>query len=294
MENVFNVQDRITSSIVSTIQPEVQRAEIARAQAKSTNNLTAYDLYMRALAAISPEPTESSINEALILLERAVGADPKFSAAYGLVARAYWTRLMYGWGPFDEANARGYEAAKIAVEIDGDDPVALALGGFGIAYLGGRPEEGLPYIDRALTINPNSLWAWRLGGVVSWMTGRHEKSIQYFGRAMQLSPRDPRSFETYMGISYPYFFLGQYEQAVYWSERALQEKPRYVPALFSRLAALAMEGSHPGEIQNAVQQLKSAMRRPVSISVILSSLPLHSQSDRELFATALRKAGLPD
>ena len=89
VENVFDLQDRITSSIVATIQPEVQRAEIARAQAKPTNNLSAYDLYLRAIAAISPEPTESSINEALVLLERAINADPKFSAAYG-----WWPRLF--------------------------------------------------------------------------------------------------------------------------------------------------------------------------------------------------------
>ena len=77
------------------------------------------------------------------------------------------------------------------------------------------------------------------------MTGRHEKSIQYYERAMQLSPRDAQSFEAYTGISYPYFFLGHYDQAIYWSERALREKPRYIPALLVRLAALAMEGSHP-------------------------------------------------
>jgi tetratricopeptide (TPR) repeat protein len=292
VENVFDLQDRITSSIVATIQPEVQRAEIARAQAKPTSNLTAYDLYLRALAANS-EDTQESNNQTLELLDRAIAADKKFAAAYGLVASAYLNRVMYNWGPHDEAFARGYEAAKIAVEIGNDDPVALAIGGFGIAYFGARPEQGLAYIERALRLNPNYLWAWRLGGMVSWMTGRHEKSIQYYERAMQLSPRDPQSFGSYAGISYPYFFLGQYEQAIHWSERALRDKPRYVPALLSRLAALAMEGSHPGEVQNALRQLEAASHFPVSISGTLFALPLYSRSDRELLATALRKAGVP-
>ncbi|TXL75394.1 hypothetical protein FHP25_14225 [Vineibacter terrae] len=294
VENVFDLQDRITSSIVATIQPEVQRAEIARAQAKPTGNLSAYDLYLRALAAISPEPTESSIDEALTLLERATAADPRFAAAYGLMASAHLNRLMRGWVSSDEAFARGYEAAKIAVEIGSDDPVALALGGFGIAYFGGRPEQGLACIERALTLNPNYIWAWRLGGAVSWMTGRHEKSIRYYERAMQLSPRDHQLFESYAGIAYPYFFLGQYKQAIHWSERALQEKPHYVPALLLRLAALAMEGSHPGEMQEALQQYKSALHFSVSILGVLSLLPAHSPSDRELFAAALRKTGLPE
>ena len=298
VENVFDLQDSITSSIVASIQPEVQKAEIARAQAKPTNNLSAYDLYLRAIAAISPAPTESSINEALVLLERAINADPKFSAAYGWMVAAYSNRLIYGWGSSEETFARGYEAAKTAVEIGNDDPVALTLGGYGIAFFGAffgvRPEQGLAYIERALTLNPNSSMAWRLAGTVYWMTGTHEKSIQYYERAMQLSPRDVQSFVAYTGISYPYFFLGQYTKAIHWSERALQEKPRYTTALLVRLAALAMEGSRPSEAQKALQQLNLATHHPMSMSEILFALPVHSQSDRELFATALRKAGLPE
>ena len=296
MEDVFHLQDRITSSIVATIEPKVLTAELVRAQAKPTSNLSAYDLYLRAVAAIESGPTESLINEALMLLERAVGADPKFSSAYGAMASAHWNRLMIpSWIPIDETKARGYEAAKIAVELGNDDPVALALGGFGIAYLGGRQEDGLAYIERALTLNPNSLLALRFGGAVLWMTGRHEKSIQYYERSMQLSPRDRRAFEAYMGISYPFFFLGQYERAIYWSERALQEKPRYLPALLLRLGALAMEGSHPDEVRDALQQVRSTLHPFVSTSTIRQGFPpLSRSSDREVFEAALRRGGLPE
>jgi adenylate cyclase len=295
MEDVFDLQDKITSSIAATIEPKVLGAEIARAQAKPTNNLTAHDLYLRAVAVFYSEPTESSVSEALMLLERAIDADPKFSSAYGTMASAYWNRLMYGWGSAGEAKARGYEAAKTAVELGNDDPVALALGGFAIAYLGGRQEEGLAYIERALTLNPNSLLALRFGGAVLWMTGRHEKSIQHYERAMQLSPRDPRSFETYFGISYPYFFLGRYEQSIYWSERTLRERPHHGPALILKLAALAMEGSRPDEVRDALQQVLATVHPLLSISIIRQhSPPLSRSSDREVFEAALRKAGLPE
>ena len=295
MEDVFDLQDRITSSIVATIQPKVARAEMARAQAKPTDNLSAYDLHLRAAAAIFPEPSQSSIDEALVLLDRAIAADPKFSAAYGLVASAHWKRLVHSWGSVAEAKARGYEAAKIAVEMGDNDPVALTLGGFGIAYLGGRPEEGLAHIERALTLNPNFLLAWRMGGTVSWMAGKHEKSIQYFERSMQLSPRDIQSYDAYTGISYPHFFLSRYDQAIYWSDRALRERSRNIPALLVKLAALAMEGSHPDEVRRVVQQVKSTVSPLVSISSIMRHHPpISRSSDRELFEAALRKAGLPD
>jgi tetratricopeptide (TPR) repeat protein len=172
------------------------RAEIARAQAKPTDNLSAYDLYLRAIAGISPELTETSTNQALELLERAIAADSQFSSAYGFVACVHWNRVTHGWGSISDAKARGYEAAKLAVELGKDEPVALTLGGHAIAYLGGRLEEGLDHIERALTLNPNSLMALRYAGATSWMVGEHEKSIQYYERAMQLSPLDPSSFES--------------------------------------------------------------------------------------------------
>jgi TolB-like protein len=81
MEDVFDLQDKITSSIVATITPKVMSAEIARAQAKPTDSLSTYDLFLRAIAKITPVPTESSINEAAELLHRATMADPQFAVA---------------------------------------------------------------------------------------------------------------------------------------------------------------------------------------------------------------------
>jgi TolB-like protein/class 3 adenylate cyclase len=294
MEDVFDLQDRITSSIVATIQPKMMRAEIARAQAKPTDNLSAYDLYLRALAGLSAELTENSTNQALELLERAIAGDPQFSSAYGFVACVHWNRVTHGWGSISEAKACGYEAAKLAVELGKDEPVALTLGGHAIAYLGGRLEEGLAHIERALTLNPNSLMALRYAGATSWMVGEHEKSIQYYERAMQLSPLDTSSFESYAGISFPYFFLGQYDQAFHWAERALRQRPRFVIALMSKVAALAMEGSRPDKVGDAVQQVKSFTHPLVSISAIMLRFPPSQPADRERFETALRKAGLPE
>jgi TolB-like protein/class 3 adenylate cyclase len=292
LEDVFDLQDRITSSIVATIYPKMLGAEIARAQAKPTDNLSAYDLFLRAIEDIR-ENTESSISRALELLDRAIAADPRFSSAHAFVACAHWNRALYGWGSTTEATARGYRAARLAVELGKDDPIALSLGGLGIAYLGGRLEEGLAHIERSLTLNPNGLGAWRNGGTVCWMIGQHEKSIQYFERAMQLSPLDPMSFEAYAGISAPYFFLGRYDQALPWLERALQQKPRYLPALIMKIAALAMDGSRPDELRDVVRQL-DLMVPGISIGGSMQRLVVSRSADRELFETALRKAGLPD
>lgn len=293
IEEVFDLQDSITSSIVATITPKVMRAEIARAQVKPTDNLNAYDVYLRALAGIGPDLTESSVNHAVELLQRAVAIDPQFASAYGSLACAYWNRVLYGWGSTDEALRQGFEAAKLAVELAKDNPVALCLGGYGIAYLGGQPKEGLAHIERALAINPNSLSALRFAGNVCWMIGNHEESIRHFERAMQLGPQDYLAWESYLGISVPCFFLERFDQAFYWSDRALQMKPRFGPLVVVRIAAWAMAGIRPSELQDTVQQLNSA-RPDMSIATIMKRLPVYRSADRELFKKALHKAGLPE
>jgi adenylate cyclase len=126
------------------------------------------------------------------------------------------------------------------------------------------------------------------------MIGKHEKSIQCFKQAMQLSPLDSLAHQSYMGISHPYFFLGHYDQALYWTERALLERPHYVPALILKLVALVMEGSEPDKIRDAVQEVRSSTHPLVSISMIMRRTPLVRSADRELFESALRKAGLPE
>jgi TolB-like protein/class 3 adenylate cyclase len=291
MEDVFDLQDKITSSIVATIGSKVLRAEIARAQTKPTGNLSAYDLYLRAIPGISPDRTESSLNEAVELLHRAIAADQSFSSAYGFLACAHWLRLGHGWGSIEEAKTHGLAAAKKAVELGKDDSIALYLGGFGIAYLGGLLEEGLAHIERALTLNPNQLGAWRMGGMICWFNGDHEKSIQYYEQCLQLSPHDIMAFEAYAGISAPHFFLGHYDKALHWAERALRERPSERLPLLVKIAALAMGGSRPDELRNIVQQL---FRVGLTIAWIMQRLALSRSHDRELLETALRKAGFPD
>jgi adenylate cyclase len=292
MDELFELQDRITASIVATLYPKVFDTEIARARAKPTSSLSAYDLYLRA-AALLKNWTESSLDEALALLHQAIAIDPQFSSAWACVACVHWVRLNGGWAPFREAQALGQEAARRALETGHDDPVALALGGFGIASLGGQPEEGVAHIERALALNPNFLMAWRFGGAAYSMLGEHGKAIEYYERAMQLSPLDDNAFESYHGISFPCFYLGRYDEAVGWAERALRERPRSAPALMLKVAALAMRGHRADEMSDLVRQLLS-MLPGVTIKTIGRRMSAFRPADRELYKKALRTAGIPE
>jgi TolB-like protein/class 3 adenylate cyclase len=293
MDELFELQDRITSSIVATLLPKVMGTEIARAQAKPTSSLSAHDLYLRAAALLLSQFTESSLDQALALLHQAIAIDSQFSSAWAGVAAVHWLRIASGWGGFRETQRLGLEAARRALETGQDDPVALALGGYGIAYLGGKPEEGVAHIERALALNPNFQLAWRFGGAAYAMLGEHGKAIEYFERAMQLSPLADDTFEAYLGIALPCFFLGRYDQAVAWAERALRDRPRLARALTVKVAAVAMRDHRADELPDLVRQLLS-MLPGVTTKTIGGRMSAYRAADREHFAKALRTAGIPE
>jgi TolB-like protein len=292
LEDVFDLQDRITSSVVAVIEPKVRQAEITRAQAKSTENLTAYDLYLRAFAVMA-DLEEDSISQALAMLTRAVAIDPRFSTAYGQIASCHELRLDRGWGSVADVKKRGLEAAKLAVETGRDDPRALAFGAKGIARFGGKIEEALAHIDRALALGPDSVHVRRQSGWTCIVAGEHERSIEHFKRAMQLDPMDPFEYSNYLGMAFSHFYTGRYEEAVVWLDKALVERPNHADACWLRIATLAMAGRPFGKIQEAIGRLH--MVEPgVSITEYMQRGAHFRQVDLELYAKALRLAGLPE
>jgi len=289
LEEIFDLQDKITSNVAGAIEPKVRDAEIRRAQAKATTNLTARDLYMRAVAAFI-ELTEASYAEALLLLDRAVAADPRFSSAYGLITWCQLNKLGQGWGDLSELKTRALAAAALALQTGKDDSYALSAAGMAIARFGTQFEEGLAHVERALALNTNDVMAWHAGGWTSWYAGKHERSIESFKQAMRLSPIDPTSFGRYAGIAFPYFFTGKYDEAIRWADKALNDEPKFLPAHSVKVAAAAMAGQTE-VLKEATQRLIAA--RP-GFSISQNGFPTLPSSLRDPFQSALRKAGLPE
>jgi TolB-like protein len=96
LENVFDLQDQVTASVIAAIAPKLEQAEIERSRRKPTESLDAYDYYLRGLAAAHQWTKPASI-EALAHFYRAVELDPGFASAYGMAARCYSMRKVGGW-----------------------------------------------------------------------------------------------------------------------------------------------------------------------------------------------------
>ncbi len=291
LEDVFDLQDGVTSSVVTAIAPKVEQAEIERAVRKPTESLDAYDFFLRAMA-LYHLFTKESLFEARQLFRSATDRDPNYAAAFGFGAWSVAISQTNGWLT-DRARdvADGVALARRAVTIGMDDPIALVTGGAVLATLAGELENAIAYVDRALVLNPNLAFAWSVSGWGRAYLGEHSDAIMRQQRAIRLSPLDVLAYHFYTGLGWAHLFAGHYDEAASWARRAALEKPDWAPTARVEAIAHGLSG-RPVEAQAALARLLA-----IDPTVRLSTLnlgPWRRAEDRALYVEGLRKAGLPE
>jgi tetratricopeptide (TPR) repeat protein len=293
LEDIFDLQDQVTASVVGAITPKLEQAEIERAGRKPTESLDAYDCFLRGMASFHLLNRDSFL-EAMRLFLRATELDPNYASPYGMAGWCTALRKNNGWIVDPEGEiADGVRLARRAAVLGKDDPTALWSGGLSLAYLADEVEAGAAYIDRALVLNPNSAAAWGASGWVRIYLGQPTNAIERFGRAMRLSPLDPLTYQGYGGMAYAHVFAGHYDEAISWATKACHEQPNWATA--SRAAALAYALSDKmtdaREAMARVRELDPALRLGNLNRV---APPLRRPEDRARLIEGLRKAGLPE
>jgi TolB-like protein/DNA-binding SARP family transcriptional activator/Tfp pilus assembly protein PilF len=292
-EDIFDLQDRVTASVVGALSPALEQAEIERVKRKPTGSLGAYDYFLRGRAALH-EGSVQGHKDALQLFYRAIELDPDFASAYGMAAYCYCHRKTNGW--ITDRQAEIAEAARLArraVELDMDDAVALSCGGFALAYVAGELDTGVAFIDRALLLNPNLATAWIVSGWVRVWLGKPEAAIDHLERATRLSPLDPLTNRTRTTTAHAHFFAGRYEEASSWAAMTLREWPDYQTALRIAAASNALAGrlEEAKSARERLQKLDPKLR----ISNLAEELgPYDRPDDIARYSEGLRVAGLPD
>jgi TolB-like protein len=295
LAEVFDLQDQIASSIVGAIAPKLEEAEIERAKRKPTEDLDAYDYYLRGLAAHDRAVVDrETMDQALQFFMRAIGHDQAFAAAYARAARCYATRKSNRW-MVDRVGetAEAIRLATRAVELGRDDATALSFGGYVLGYIAGDVDESAACIDRALELNPNLAAAWGYSAWVQACLGEPEKAVQRAAQAMRLSPLDPRLFAWEFCTALAHFCAGRHNDAVGWAKRSLRSQPNYASAMRVATASYVLSG-RPAEGEKMMARL-----RQLDPTLRLSNLaevlpPFQRLEDRNNYIEALGKAGLPE
>lgn len=292
LDDVFSLQDNVTTNVVSTIYPKIERAEIERSKAKSTENLLAYDYFLRGLSNYY-QLSKSASEEAIVSFEKAIELDPNFARAIAWLAGVYTQRKSQGW-MIDEQReaAEGARLSRRTIDLAVDDAQLLAGCAINIAYLSGDVDTSITFVDRALQLNPNQGFNWMCSGIIRLYAGETQLAIEHLLHGLQLSPLDPLNATLMCNLAYAHLFQAKYVRAVNWAEKALADRPDFLSALRPLASASALAG----DIEKANQTVRRIqnLQPTETIAKILELIPFRKMSDREQLKLGLRLAGLPE
>jgi len=281
LEDVFDLQDKVATSVAGVIEPALQAAETARSSSRPTDDLTAYDLYLRAYAMVV---SSGAIRGALRLMEQAVARDPRYGPALAWAAICYF-RLVADGRSEDPAGDRlkSIDLARRALEVADDDPGTLADAALVLAYFGEDIGAMMALVDRALTLNPSFARGWLRSGTLRLFAGRPDLAIEHAEVALRLSPRG-RIGVPFHTIGAAHLFSRRFETAVQKLLLAIQDLPSY-PESYRCLAACY---AHMGRLDDA-QAIAKRLR--AITSVVLNDVTcLRDPDQRQLYLSGLRLA----
>jgi adenylate cyclase len=282
LEDIFELQERVALSVAGVIEPTLQAAEIRRSSERSTNDLTAYDLYLRAYAMFWSSARH--IPEALRLTKQAIARDPRYGPALAWAAYCYVALLHGNRSENREADRREcIDFARRALQVAGDDPGVLTNAAYALAYFSEDIGAMMALVDRALAINPSFARGWYISGIIKLWAGQPDVAIEHVETSMRLSPRAP--IGPALGvIGGAHFFARRFTEAVSKLLLAIQEDSSYVQP-YRYLAACY---AHMGQLDDAREIV--ARLRAITPVVIPDAHFLRNAGHRELFLSGLRLA----
>jgi adenylate cyclase len=288
LTDIFALQDEVTVAVVSAIQPKLLQTEIAMA-ARRSENLTAYDFYLRAMQQFYLA-TREGVAEVIRLAHRALELDPRFGAVATLAGVCHMRNVIWGYAadPQFERN-EAVRLLRLALSIDDSDPEALAWAAVVSAFLVGDSEGEIEMADRAVALNPDSYTAWFCRGWVYKIAGLAEEAVGSFERAIRMSPVDPQLHHAFGGIGFAFIELRRFDEAIVAGKKAQRQNPFYSQAYRCLASAFAHLGRDAEAREAAARLLEVDPAFTISAWIARGG-----QTRAKLLIEGLRKAGLPE
>jgi adenylate cyclase len=286
LQDIFALQDEIVQKIVTTLRLQLSLWEQGHLVRKTTDNLEAYDSYLRGVEYFYRSTQETNA-KARQLFEQALALDPQYAEAYAWLG---WTCSMgwiSQWDQDPQALEQAFALAQKAVALDASLPLAYRVLGW-VSLVKKQHEQAIAAAERAVALAPNDAEGYaRLGNILNF-TGRPEEALMMVEKAMRLNPRSPALYLFYLGHAYR--LTGRYEEAIAVVKGVLTRNPDFLPA-HEYLAAIYSELGREAEARAEVAEiLRLSPHR--SLEVFRQRLPYKDPAVTERYLAALRKAGL--
>jgi adenylate cyclase len=290
LTDIFAVQDDVTRRIVDALKVTLSPAEKARHADSGTNNIDAYDYFLRGRELLLGKTnTRETFEQSTKFLKRALELDPSYSKAYAGLSMAYSLDYQNRWSDDPDISLRlSKHNAEQAIEKDPNEPFARLVASW-VAIFEKDLDRAKSEADIALSLNPNFSGAYGSLGHIQTLSGRPLEAIPALERATRLDPAFRPQHLYFLGMAY--LIAGKYETAA----ALLRERILLVPGTdFSRVL-LASALGHLGEIDEARRiwgELKE-INPKYSFTEHFARQPFKREEDVRRIAEGLLKVGLP-
>jgi adenylate cyclase len=289
LEDVFEVQDELTSTIQNTLLQKVRESDIDSALRRAPKDMNAYDHMWRAFG-LFLRFNRANNEEAMREAQAALDLDPGYARAHMVLAWAYLYTVWSAWtDDVEQAIERGYEAAQKAIAADRNDFWGHAALGFAELCLH-RHERALSALDRALALNPNSADVRTMRGTVLNFLGRPEEGLREVELAIRHNPHHPDWY--LLGAGRAYYMLGRYEDAIPTLERLATAMPELTTGrllLAAVYAAADRQAESEAEVSSVLKD-----NHTLTLAYMRATVPFQKQEDLDRYLDPLRQAGLPE
>jgi adenylate cyclase len=286
LHDIFALQDEVTQKIVFALKIQLTPEEQARFRQAPTDNLEAYDSFLRGQAYFWRFTREANI-QARQMFEKAVELDSQYAGAYAVLGWVHLQEWLAQWNQEPQTPAQVFALAQRAVVLD--DSLPLAHTTLGVAYLWqNQHEQAIAEGERAITLDPNYAEGYAWLGAIFNLAGRPAEAIEMVEKALRLNPHDPFFYLSILGSAYR--VMGRYEEAITAFKRALSRNPKLLPAHVI-LAASYSESGQEAEARAAAAEVLR-LSHTYSLEAVRQRLPFKDRTDLERLLAALRKAGL--
>jgi adenylate cyclase len=292
LADIFAVQDEIVATVSAAVQPTLERSERERTARKPPQSLDTWECYHRGMwhyASVDP----GEMDKAFSFFRRAIELDPLFAPAHAALAGAYLREASYFRPELRAENIpRALSYAQRAVALDPMDATGHAALADAL-LMSGRHSQSMPEADLAVSLDPNSSYAYGMQGAVRTWGGRPREAIESLGVAMRLSPFDPRIPALLHTKARAHYLAGDYEVAIATARQLRNSAPNYPQAYTTLIAAFGQTG----QIDEARAVMAEALERFGGGFHFFLSLPSDKvlelrPEDREHLIDGFRKAGL--
>lgn len=290
LQDIFALQDEIRQKIVFALKVKLTPEEQERFRRAPTNNLEAYDHWLRgqeSLLRAYSEAKKEANTQARQMYGKAIELDPQYAGAYAGLAQAYWSDWSYQWSA---AHAQSLDQAFVMAQraVALNDSLSLPHRVLGLVSVWKKLHaQAVTEAERAIALNPNDDSNYNALANILIFAGQPEEAVRLSEKAIRLNPRSPSLY--LLTLAAAHRMAGRYDEALTLGKKVLALTPHFAFAHINQVICYA----ELGRLEEARAEVAEVLRlRPNWSVALVSRSPYKNPADLERILAALRKAGL--